>query len=126
MESTKNTEIEENESLSSVSTELGDDEALMIIEAILFAAGYPVHYKKIGDSLGISISKVRELIAKKAVEYSPESSHGFILLTYPDSAQFCTKECYARQIKDSLLKILLSMFLPMLSSMPERNTIRLC
>ena len=102
MESMNNTEIEENSSLPVGDAVLSDEEAMMMIEAILFAAGYPVMYKKISDSLGIGVSKVRELIAKKAEEFSPESSHGFILLSFPDSAQFCTKECYAGQIKDAL------------------------
>lgn len=73
------------------------------IEAILFAAGYPVKYQKIAEVLGLDVRNTKTLIAHMSEEYNKENSkHGIALLTFDDSCQFCTKESYAPYIREAL------------------------
>ena len=73
------------------------------IEAILYAAGYPVKYEKIGEVLGLSAKEVRLMIEYMAASYnSDDSNRGISLLTFDDSAQLCTKEEYAPYIREAL------------------------
>ncbi len=82
--------------------EYSDEEAAMIIEAVLFAAGYPVSYSKLGQVLHMTEGKVKSLVKNMAEGYGEKSSRGIMLLPLPDSAQLCTKECYSSQIKEAL------------------------
>ena len=43
------------------------------IEAILFAAGYPVKYAKLAEVLGLDIHNVKTVIEHMAKEYNPEN-----------------------------------------------------
>ena len=73
------------------------------IEAILYAAGYPVKYEKIAEVLGLDVRNTKTLIAHMSEAYNSESSkHGISLLTFEDSCQFCTKEQYAPYIREAL------------------------
>lgn len=72
------------------------------LEAILFAAGYPVPYKKIGDALGLSAADVRILAEHTADRINHSSPCGIQLLLFPDTAQLCTKEEYAPYIREVL------------------------
>ena len=73
------------------------------IEAILYAAGYPVKYEKIAEVLGLDVKNTKKLIGHMAELYNAENSkHGIALLTFEDSAQFCTKEQYAPYIREAL------------------------
>lgn len=73
------------------------------IEAILYAAGYPVTYEKIAEVLGLDVGNTKTLIAHMSEEYNKEDSkHGILLLTFEDSCQFCTKEQYAPYIREAL------------------------
>ncbi|MBR6557753.1 MAG: SMC-Scp complex subunit ScpB [Clostridia bacterium] len=74
----------------------------MIIEAVLFAAGYPVTYTKLGKVLNMAEARVKTIVKNMVEEYGEESQRGIILLALPDSAQLCTKECYSSQIKEAL------------------------
>lgn len=63
------------------------------IEAILFAAGYPVSYEKLAEVLGLSVNDVRLLCEKLAEGYNGEASpRGIMLAIFPDTCQLCTKE----------------------------------
>lgn len=73
------------------------------IEAILYAAGHPVTYKKLAVALDASESDVRQLAEEMAKEYNaPTSARGIMLLTFDDSCQLCTKERFAPMIREAL------------------------
>ncbi len=73
------------------------------IEAILFAAGYPVKYTKIAEVLGLDVRNTRTIIEHMSEEYnSDKSKHGIHLLTFEETCQFCTKEQYAPYIREAL------------------------
>ena len=73
------------------------------IEAILYAAGYPVKYEKIAEVLGLDLRNTKTLISHMCDKYNGEDSdHGILLLMYEDTCQFCTKEQYAPYIREAL------------------------
>lgn len=73
------------------------------IEAILYAAGHPVTYSKISEVLGLSVRDVKNLVQAMCKEYNDEKSpRGILLLTYPDSCQFATKEEFLPYIREAL------------------------
>ena len=66
------------------------------IEAILYAAGYPVKYEKIAEVLGLDLRNTKTLIKHMSEKDNSESSnHGIALLMFDETCQFCTKEQYA-------------------------------
>ena len=69
------------------------------IEAILFAAGYPMEYGKIAEVLGLTAKDVKTLIADMATEYT---GRGITLLLYPETCQLCTKERFMPYIREAL------------------------
>ena len=72
------------------------------IEAILFAAGHPVTYEKLGEVLDLFESQVRDKVFAFAEEYNKDEKKGIMLLTFDDRCQLCTKEQYLPCIKDAL------------------------
>ena len=73
------------------------------IEAILYAAGYPVKYEKIAEVLGLDLRNTKALIKHMSEEYIAEGSkRGIALLTFDETCQFCTKEQYAPYIREAL------------------------
>lgn len=73
------------------------------IEAILYAAGYPVKYEKIAEVLGLDLRNTKTLIEHMCDTYNGENSkHGITLLMFEDTCQFCTKEQYAPYIREAL------------------------
>ena len=73
------------------------------IEAILYAAGYPVKYAKIAEVLGLDERNTRTIIEHMSEEFnSDKSKRGIHLLTFEDTCQFCTKEQYAPYIREAL------------------------
>jgi segregation and condensation protein B len=73
------------------------------IEAILYAAGYPVKYTKIAEVLGLDLHNTKTLIRHMAEGYnSDKSKYGIALLCFDDTCQFCTKEAYAPYIREAL------------------------
>lgn len=73
------------------------------IEAILYAAGYPVKYTKIAEVLGLDVRNTRTIIEHMSEEYNSErSKRGINLLVFDDTCQFCTKEQYAPYIREAL------------------------
>ena len=69
------------------------------LEAILFAAGYPVSYEKLAPVLGLDEDAVKELAAGMQNDYS---ERGIKLLVFEDACQLCTREEYIDQIRDVL------------------------
>ena len=69
------------------------------IEAILFAAGYPVKYEKLSEVIGLSPRDIRGLVESMAREYD---GRGIQILLYPDTCQLTTKEVFAPYIREAL------------------------
>ncbi len=73
------------------------------IEAILFAAGYPMRYDKLGEVLGLSTKDIKAMVAQMADRFVEEDTHhGIQLLCYPTTCQLTTKEKYAPYIREAL------------------------
>ncbi len=72
------------------------------IEAILFAAGHPVSYATLGETLDLFESQVKKKVATFAEKYNADKSRGIMLLVFNDSCQLCTKEQYIPFIKEAL------------------------
>ena len=73
------------------------------IEAILFAAGYPVRYDKLAEVLGLSVKDIKNITKKMAAHFEEDKTyHGILLLLYPTTCQLTTKEKYAPYIREAL------------------------
>lgn len=73
------------------------------IEAILYAAGYPVTYDKLSEVLGLPKKDVKAIIEHMASTYNKaDSERGITLLMFDSACQFCTKECFAPYIREAL------------------------
>ena len=73
------------------------------IEAILYAAGYPVKYVKIAEVLGLDVRNTKKIIEHMSEEFNSEKSkRGINLLVFEETCQFCTKEQYAPYIREAL------------------------
>ncbi len=89
-------EVQETQEIS-----IGELEAA--IEAILFAAGYPVSYTKLSEVLGVGVRDVKKIVSLMAEKYnSPDSHSGITLLIFEETCQFCTREKYAPYIREAL------------------------
>lgn len=71
------------------------------IEAVVFAAGYPVPYQKLAEVTGLSVREVKTLTRRIAKRYEGDD-HGFMLLCFDDACQFCTKEQYGPYVREAL------------------------
>ncbi len=73
------------------------------IEAILYAAGYPMRYDKLGELLGLSTKDIKTLVRSMSEHFALEDTHhGIQLLLYPTTCQLATKERYAPYIREAL------------------------
>ena len=72
------------------------------IEAILFAAGHPVTYEKLGEVLDLFESQVKKKVKDFAEKYNSDPKRGIMLLTFESSCQLCTKEQFIPYIKEVL------------------------
>jgi segregation and condensation protein B len=75
------------------------NELVPVIEAILFAAGFPVKYEKIAQTLEITEDELKNILSSEAVSYE---NRGIRLVMFSDSCQLCTDELYERQVKTAL------------------------
>lgn len=69
------------------------------IEALLFAAGDPVTYEKLGSLLELTQGQVKSITLDMQENYK---DRGIQLLCYDTACQLCTKEKYEDVIKDCL------------------------
>ena len=69
------------------------------VEAILFAAGYPVKYEKLSEVIGLPLRDIKNLVAHMADGYG---DRGIQILLFPDACQLCTKEIFAPYIREAL------------------------
>ena len=78
--------------------------AKSVIEAILFAAGYPVKYEKIAQVLKITAGQAKNIVHEYAKEYNgaTDTPRGVILLTFDDACQLCTKEEFSSEVREAL------------------------
>ena len=74
-------------------------ELIPVIEAILFAAGFPVKYEKIAETLEITVDELKEILASDAFKYE---DRGIRLVCFSDSCQLCTNELYESTVKTAL------------------------
>ncbi len=79
------------------------------VEAVLFAAGYPVRYDKLASVLQLTPGQVKKIVREYADEYngfSPDAPgaipRGVLLLAFDDACQLCTKEEYGASIREAL------------------------
>lgn len=74
------------------------------IEAILFAAGYPVKYEKIAQVLNVTPGAAKKIVKDYAKIYNGEETtpRGVILLTFDDACQLCTKEEFGTEVREAL------------------------
>ncbi len=80
-----------------------EQEIEQAIEAILFAAGYPMRYDKLAEILGLSVKDVKNITKKMAAHFEEgDTAHGILLLLYPTTCQLTTKEKYAPYIREAL------------------------
>lgn len=71
------------------------------IEAILYAAGYPVKYDKLAEVLGLTPADVKLFCEHMATEYE-KSGRGIMMLCLPETCQLTTKEQYMPYIREAL------------------------
>lgn len=71
------------------------------IEAIMFAAGYPMKYEKLAETLGMTPSEIKRYVSELAEKYSSDE-FGIMILMFPETCQFCTKEAHLPLIKEAL------------------------
>ena len=72
------------------------------IEAILYAAGYPVKYTKHSEVLGIDPKDTKKIVEHMSLRFnSKDSVRGINLLVFDETCQFCTKEQYAPYIREA-------------------------
>lgn len=79
--------------------------AKSVIEAVLFAAGYPVKYEKIAQVLQITVSEAKKIIKDYMREYNGCENglpRGVLLLMFDDACQLCTKEEYGLHVREAL------------------------
>ena len=73
------------------------------IEAILYAAGYPMRYDKLAEVLNLTVKDVKTMVKEMASHFEVEDTHhGIQLLLYPTTCQLATKERYAPYIREAL------------------------
>ena len=73
------------------------------IEAILYAAGYPMRYDKLAELLSLSVKDVKTMVRELSEHFQKEDTHhGIQLLMYPTSCQLATNEKYAPYIREAL------------------------
>ena len=90
-----------NEQMSAQMEQLKNVEGA--IEAILYAAGYPVKYSKLAEVLGLDERNVKTLIEHMSESFNSDTSkRGVLLLMFEETCQFCTKEQYAPYIREAL------------------------
>ena len=86
------------EEVKKMSGETTGAELIPALEAILFAAGYPVGFEKLGEALGLSLYDTRA-IAEELRRRLEDKSSGIQLLIFDDSCQLCTKEEHIDRIR---------------------------
>jgi len=69
------------------------------IEAILFAAGHPISYETLAETLGYREREIRKIVQAMTEQYD---GRGFLLLAFDDTCQLCTREQFLPHIREAL------------------------
>ena len=78
-------------------------EIAQAIEAILFAAGYPIRYEKLAEVLSLPVKDVKAMLRDMSAHFEADDTHhGIRLLLYPTTCQLTTAEQYAPYIREAL------------------------
>ena len=77
------------------------EELMPVIEAVLFAAGYPIPYERLAEITESDISLVKESVSLLSEKYKDEA-FGIQVIEYAEECQFCTKEGYEAYIREAL------------------------
>lgn len=77
------------------------NELFPVIEAVLFAAGYPVSYEKLAELTDSEESLVREAVACLVDKYR-DGAFGIQIVTFDTECQMCTKEMYESYVREAL------------------------
>lgn len=72
------------------------------LEAILFAAGYPVPYVKLAQALDMAPSKIKSFAKSWQEEYNSDPDRGIMLLCFEDALQLCSKHEYKDHIRTAM------------------------
>ncbi len=80
---------------------LEENERREALEAILFAAGYPVSYEKLAATLNMQQKEMRGFVEDFAREYN-SAKRGILLLVMEDSCQLCSKERYKDYVRRAM------------------------
>ena len=84
-------------------TELSVSQIEKTAEAILFAAGHPISYSKLGEVLGQSERDMKLVMQEFAAKYnSPEKGRGIMMLCFDEECQLCTREEFMPYIREAL------------------------
>lgn len=79
------------------------DEIKRIIEAILFASGYPVTFEKLAETIGVGVDEIESVVDEYITEYDNSGLvRGVQLLKLGKACQLATKEVFADYIKAAL------------------------
>ena len=81
---------------------LSREEAKKVLEAILFASGHAVTFKKLAEVMGMEPNEVKELAQEYAAEYDGSMPRGVQMLILGGACQLATKEEYAPYIRSAL------------------------
>ncbi len=72
------------------------------IDAILFAAGHPVEYQKIADTLRMSLRDAKRITEHMADARNSDETAGIMMVLFADSCQLCTRETYLPYVREAL------------------------
>ena len=83
-------------------TPLTPQQCKQALEAILFAAGYPVPYVKLAQALDMAPSKIKNFAKQWQEEYNSAPDRGIMLLCFEDTLQLCSKQEYKDHIRTAM------------------------
>jgi segregation and condensation protein B len=100
------TELLNDDIISSEDSELSAPELdtatyARMIEAILFAAGYPVTFKKLAEVLEISVITIKDAVNELQSSLEIEN-RGIRLIIVSDACQLCSKEEFEQYVRRAL------------------------
>lgn len=72
-----------------------------MLEAVLFAAGYPVPYERLGELAEMSVDEIKEAVKTLHEKYKAEN-FGIQIVLFENECQMCTKEVYEGYVRDAL------------------------
>jgi segregation and condensation protein B len=73
-----------------------------VLEAVLFASGHAVTFKKLAELLSVSVNEIKEIAEEYAGTYDASLPRGIQLLILGNACQLTTKEEYAPYIREAL------------------------